>query len=96
MASSLNSHKYLKVREFAKLRGLTKAFVYREIKAGRLPVVSFRGTEIKPLLINVEEVDALFASTTSNVVPITSARSLKTESVKKPPLPFLTERDLWE
>jgi hypothetical protein len=91
--------RYLKVREFSKTFGVSRDWLYQEIRAGKVPLVSFCGQPITPWLIDVEKAQSLFSSGfASNVVPITSARrSLKTEKPNESigQKSKLTKEDLW-
>lgn len=86
----------LRVSEFCKRMRVSRDWVYREIKAGRLPLVTFCGEPVRPWLIDLDEAQSLFSTAHANVIPITSARSLKTkeisESVGRKPV---TKEDLW-
>ena len=75
--------KFMKVSEFAQFFGVSADWVYQEIHAGRMPIVSFGGTPIRPWLIDLEKAQNLFSSEAnrSNVIPIN--RSLTTEQTRQ-------------
>lgn len=90
--------RFLKVKEFSKVFGVSRDWIYQEIHAGRVPLVTFCGVPVKPWMIDVEKAQGLFShGYSSNVVPIEfGRRSLKTqkpvESVSRKPR---TKEDLW-
>lgn len=87
--------KSLRIAEFCNVMNLSKDWVYTEIKAGRLPLVTFCGEPVRPWQIDLDKALSLFSSTQANIIPIN--RSLKTEkqdeSVNRKPV---TKEDLWK
>jgi excisionase family DNA binding protein len=75
--------KFLKVSEFAEMMGVSRDWIYQEIHAGRMPIAVFKGTPIKPWLIDLEKAQNLFSSEAnrSNVIPI--SRSLTIEQTRQ-------------
>lgn len=89
--------KFLKVREFCRRFGVSRDWVYSAVKTGRLPVVTFCGEQVRPLLIDASKAETLFSHAyESNVAHINTARSLKTkksdESIDHKPV---EKGDLW-
>ena len=88
--------KYMKVRDYSRMMGVARGWVYDEIKAGRLPIATFCGIPLTPLHIDLEKAQELFSSSAGNVIPIT--RSLKTEKSNETAnhRKLATKEDLWE
>jgi hypothetical protein len=87
----------MKLNDFCARFSVSKDWAYREIKAGRLPIVTFCGEPLRPYRIDIDKANELFSSRATNVILLTKARSLKTEKMKesvnrKP----LTKEDLWK